>query len=76
MKSIVHHEFSKDMGQFEDESLTSHCQNAGIVLETEFQSSFRHSKITFFKKFQTKKSWDIILVFISKNLFEVSSLPK
>jgi len=32
---IVHHEFSKGMGQFEDESLTSHCQNAGIVFNVE-----------------------------------------
>jgi len=33
MKTIVHHKFSKGMGQLEDESLTSHCQNAGIVLK-------------------------------------------
>jgi len=26
MKSIVHYESSKEMGQFEDESLTTHCQ--------------------------------------------------
>jgi len=36
MKSIVHHEFSKGMGQFEDESLTFHCQNTEIVLKLEF----------------------------------------
>jgi len=28
MKLIFHHESSKCMGQFEDESLTIHCQNA------------------------------------------------
>jgi len=35
MKTIVHHEFSKGMGQLENESLTSHCQNAGIVFKLE-----------------------------------------
>jgi len=30
-KFIVHHESSKGMGEFEDESLTTHCQNAEIV---------------------------------------------
>jgi len=32
---IIHHESSKGMGQFEDESLTAHCQNTGIVLNVE-----------------------------------------
>jgi len=35
VKTIVHHEFSKDIGQLVDESLTSHCQNTGIVLKLE-----------------------------------------
>jgi len=33
---IIHHESSKGMGQFEDESLTTHCQNIGIVFNVEF----------------------------------------
>jgi len=38
MKSIVHHESSKGMGQFEDESLATHCQDKGIVLIVELQT--------------------------------------
>jgi len=46
MKSIFHHDFSKDMGQFEaDESLTSHCQIARIVFNVQLQTSFGHSII-------------------------------
>jgi len=35
MKFIFHHESSKSMGQFEDESLSVHCQNARIVFNVE-----------------------------------------
>jgi len=55
MKFIVHHESSKAMGQFEDESLTTHSQNLGIVFELEFQTSFGHSRITFSKKCELKE---------------------
>jgi len=48
MKSIFHHESSKGMGQFEDESLIAHCQNARIVFNVELQTSFWHSRIPFF----------------------------
>jgi len=34
-KSIVCHESSKDMGQFEFESLTAHCQNTEYVFNVE-----------------------------------------
>jgi len=41
-------------------------ENIGIVFKNKFQSSFRHSRISFFKKLQTKKSWRIKMSFISK----------
>jgi len=69
MKSIVCHEPSKDiMGWFEDENLTVHCPKVIIVFKVEFQTSFWHSKITFFKKLWTNKSWDINLTFIFKKI--------
>jgi len=49
IKSIVRCESSKGMGQFEDESLTVHCQNIGIMFKVEFQTSFWHSRITYSK---------------------------
>jgi len=44
-----YNESSKGKGQFEDESLSAHCQNARIVFNVELQTSFWHSKITLFK---------------------------
>jgi len=38
MKSIVHHESLKGMGQFEDESLAVHCQDKQIVFIVELQN--------------------------------------
>jgi hypothetical protein len=45
--------------------------NAGIVIKVKFQTSFRHSRLYFFKELQTKKSWGIKYIFISKNPFEI-----
>jgi len=56
MKSIVYRESSKGMGQSEAKSLIAHCQNARIVFNVEPQTSFWHSKITFFKNLCTSKS--------------------
>jgi len=36
LKSLVHHEPSKNMGLFENESLTAHCQNIKIIFNLEF----------------------------------------
>jgi len=33
MISVIHHESSKGMGQFEDESLTTHCQDKEIDVQ-------------------------------------------
>jgi len=41
------------------------------VLNVEIQTSFRHSRITFFKKLWTKKSYKIKIAFISKNPFDI-----
>jgi len=43
------------MGQFEDESLTAHCQNLGIVFNIKLQISFWYSIITFSKNFELRK---------------------
>jgi len=55
MKSIICHESSKGMGQFEDESLTAHCQDKGIVFNVKFQTSIRHSRIFFSRNFELRK---------------------
>jgi len=55
IKSVVFQAPSKDMGYFEDESLTTHCQNVGIVFKVEFHTSFWHSRITIFKNFELWK---------------------
>jgi len=47
MKFIGHHESSKGMEQFEDVSLTTHCQNVGIVFNVE---TLDLGRIIFFKK--------------------------
>jgi len=36
-------------------SLTAHCENVKILFDVEFQTSFSHSRITFFKKIGLKK---------------------
>jgi len=41
------------------------------VLNVEIQTSFRHSRITFFKKLWTKKSCQIKIAFISQNPFDI-----
>jgi len=43
-KSIVYGESSKAMGNLEDRSHT------GIMFKVEFQTPFRHRRITFFQK--------------------------
>jgi len=40
MKPIVCQEPLKDMGYFEDESLTAHCQKVVIVFKIKSQTSF------------------------------------
>jgi len=55
MKSIVHYEFSKNMGQFKDESLIAHCEIAGTIFNVELWTSFWNSRMTFFKKLWKKK---------------------
>jgi len=48
MESIVYHESSRGMGQFQDEILSAHCQNEGIVFNVELETSFWDSRITSF----------------------------
>jgi len=49
MKSIAHHKSSKGMGRFEDESLTTHCQDKKTMFNVELQTSIWHSRIIIFK---------------------------
>jgi hypothetical protein len=51
--------------------LTAHYQNMGTLLKVEFQTSFRHRIIRFFRKLWTKKSWEISLSLTSKNPFQI-----
>jgi len=37
------------------ENLTTHCQDARIVFNVELQTSFWHSRITFFQNFELRK---------------------
>jgi len=39
------------MGSFENKSFTAHCQNVKNMFDVEFQTSFSHSRTTFFKNF-------------------------
>jgi len=37
------------MGQFEDESLTAHCQDKGTMFNVKLQTSIWHNRIIFFQ---------------------------
>lgn len=63
-------------GIIKDESLTILYQNSGILCEIEFQTSFKHSRIIFFKKLWIGKSFKIRINYISKFFFVISSLQK
>jgi hypothetical protein len=49
-------------------------ENVGIVLKNKFQTSFRHSRISFLQNLQDKRNGRIKLRFIYKNPFEVLTL--
>jgi hypothetical protein len=49
----------------------THSKNAQVVILAVIQTSIKHGKLSFFKKYLKKKMWEIKLLFTSKNLFVI-----